>query len=89
LSAVTFAAQPTSLGNVKVKRMAFDMYTLAQINLLQPDTTGQIVGCSDCVRAVFCASSGSVTTTNIGSWVIPVTTGVFTGATFSGMQHCQ
>lgn len=84
-----YAAQPTGIGNVKAKRVAFESYTIAQLNLLQPDTTNQIIGCSDCTRSSICTSSGSVTTTSIGAWVVPIATGTFVGTTYSGLPHCQ
>jgi hypothetical protein len=60
--------------------------TLAQLNALTADTTGQLVVCTDCTRSALAISSGSV---NAGSWVIAVATGPFVGSTWSGLQHIQ
>ena len=80
------AAQPHNIGSVKAQKIVLAQYTLAQINSLTPDATGQLVLCSNCTRSTVCVSSGSV---NPGSWVIAVATGTFGGTTFSGLQHCQ
>jgi len=89
LAGVTYSAQPSGIGNVKAKRVAWESYTIAQLNLLLPDTTNQWVGCSDCIRTSVCASSGSHPTNSVGAWVVPVVTGTFTGGTYSGFPHCQ
>ena len=89
LTGVTYGAQPTSIGNVKAKRVAFESYTLAQINLLTPDTTNQLVGCTDCIRTSICTSSGSNTPNSVGAFVVPIATGTFVGATYSALPHCQ
>lgn len=81
--------QPRSLGNTKVSRLVLEPLTLAQINALQPDTTGQIVPCSDCTTSTHCVSSGAVTTTSIGAFVVFAATGAFVGANYSGMPHCK
>lgn len=60
--------------------------TLAQIDALTADTTGQLVVCSDCTRSAICISSGSVTS---GAFVVLVETGTFAGSTFSGLAHCE
>lgn len=86
----SFAAvnQPTNVGSVKASKLAIGLQTVAQLNVLAPDTTGQIVGCSDCTRSAVCISSGAASG-NVGAWVILVGTGVFVGSTWSGLQHCQ
>lgn len=88
-TAVGYAAQPNAIGNVKAKRVAWDSYTLAQINALTADTTNQWVGCSNCTRTTVCVSSGSHPSNSVGAFVIPVATGPFVGSTYSGFAHCQ
>ena|SRR5688572_3710149 len=85
LSGITWAAQPNNVGSIKASKIVLDQRTLAQINALTPDTTGQMVLCINCTRSAVCVSSG---VTN-GAWVIAVTSGTRTGATFSGFDHCQ
>lgn len=89
LAGSVYAAQPNGIGSVKAKRLAFDSYTIAQLNALLPDTTNQVVGCSDCTRAAICTSSGSHPTNSVGAWVVPIATGTFVGSTYSGLPHCQ
>ncbi len=89
LSSLVFAAQPSGIGNVKVKRISFEPYTLAAINALAPDTTGQVVMCADCTTSPLCISSGAVTGSSVGAFVILTATGSFVGSTFSGIPHCK
>lgn len=63
--------------------------TLAQLNALTPDTTGQMVFCSDCTRSAIAVSSGSHPTASVGAWVVPIATGTFVGSTWSGLPHIQ
>lgn len=77
--------QPTSVGSIKVNKLVLDTSTKAQINALTPDTTGQIVGCSDCTQSAICISTSVV----VGGWVVPVSTGTFVGSLWSGFTHCQ
>lgn len=61
------------------------MRTLAQINALTANTTGQIVGCSDCVMVGpggVCKSSG---TTAAGQWTVMQAT----AAAPTTPLHCQ
>lgn len=78
--------QPNNVGSVKASKLAIGQNTIAVLNTLIPDTTGQLIGCTDCIQSPVCISSGNV---NAGSWVILVATGVFVGSTFSGLPHCQ
>ncbi len=84
-----FCAQPTSIGNVKAKRITFDSYTIAEIDALTPDTTNQWVGCSNCTQTAVCVSSGSNTPNSVGAFVVPITTGTFVGANYSAHPHCR
>ncbi len=86
LAAASYAAQPNSIGNVKVKKIGIDVYTLAQINALQPDTTNQFVGCSDCTQTALCVSSGSILATHKGAFVVPISTAAFPAYT---TIHCR
>ncbi len=58
---------------------ALPSVTLAQLDALQPQTTGQVAFCSNCTQSYVCVSTGSTT---IGAWVPLVATGTFTAATF-------
>ncbi len=79
--------QPQSVGTIKATRILISpTKTIAQLNVLIPDATGQIIACTDCVVSSLCISSGSVVA---GSWVILVATGAFAGSTWSGFPHCQ
>jgi hypothetical protein len=86
LSSIAYAAQPHSLGSVQASKVVFTPVTLAAINVLTADATGQVVACTDCVQASLCISSGSV---NPGAFVILVGTGTFNGTTWSGLPHCR
>lgn len=77
--------QPHSLGSVELSKFVMDQKTLAQINALVPDTTGQIIGCSNCTQSAICIATSTVA----GGWVVPVSTGTFVGSLWSGFTHCQ
>ena len=83
-----YCAQPRGVGSIQASKIAFDQRTLAQINALVPDTTGQIVLCNDCTTSTVCISSGAAAS-HTGAFVILVASGPFVGATFSGLPHCQ
>ncbi len=76
VSAVT--TQPTSLGLVTA---IIESKTLAQVNTTVPLGAGQLVYCTDCVRATLCVSSGTAR----GAFTIVAATGTFVG----GLSHCQ
>lgn len=78
--------QPRAIGSVSASREVIGVQTIAQLNALTPDTTGQFLGCSDCTQSAICISSGSVSP---GQWVILTSTGTFVGTTWSGFQHCR
>lgn len=74
--------QPNNIGYSKTDN-PFQLYSLpiADITTLAPDTTGQIVHCSDCTKVPVCVSTGVVA----GAWV---SVGVSTGAT-TGFGTCK
>lgn len=80
--------QPNSLGDVKTNKQSWGHFTLVQINALTPDDTGQFVLCDDCTRSAVCVSSGA-DSGRVGAFVVPIESGTFAGATFSGHAHCQ
>lgn len=86
LVSVSFAATPFEHGSLKVSRLAFTPRTLAQIEALTADTTGQLMLCSDCTRSPLCISSGTVAP---GAWVVITGTGPYVGSTYSGLPACQ
>ena len=86
LSSVAYGAQLHSAGSIQTTKIVITPITLATINALTSDATGQIVACTDCVRSSLCISSGTV---NPGAFVILTATGTFAGSTWSGLQHCQ
>lgn len=65
---IGYCAAPHSIGNVTVSRIAFSPKTRAQMNLLTPDTTGQVIFCSDCGYSALCISSGA-DSGRIGAWL--------------------
>lgn len=75
--------QPNNIGTVSVDGIGLPSKTLAQMNALTSDTTGQMLYVSDAVQSRVCVSSGTV---NPGAWVVGVATGAFTAATY---PHCQ
>lgn len=68
-SVVGYAAQPNGLGNVKASKLGITPQTIAQINVLTPDTTGQVVTCSDCAYSALCVSTGA-DSGRIGAFVV-------------------
>lgn len=76
--------QPQNIGYVSTDG-PFGLYnrTLAQMNALQSDTTGQLLYVSDAVMSRICVSSGSFAA---GQWVVGSGTGTFSGGTY---PHCQ
>lgn len=70
LAAVAYCAvnQPNQVGDITANKVGFGKFTLAQINALTPDTTGQAVYCSDCAYATICISTGA-DTGRIGAFV--------------------
>jgi hypothetical protein len=52
---------------------ALPSYTLAQLNALTAQTTGQIVYCNNCTNSIICVSSGTVgagSFVGVSSWTI-------------------
>lgn len=85
LSGAGYGAQPTAIGNVKAKRVSFEPYTVTQMNLLQPDTTGQLIFVTDGIQSKICISTASSPSTAIGAFVVIQATAPGAGA----LQHCQ
>lgn len=85
IGTLAYAAQPRSAGSINVSKISIDTKTIAQINALTPDTTGQIVACSDCTQSTICISSS----TNRGGFVVIAGSSTFVGATWSALPHCQ
>lgn len=81
----TAVAAATKYTNLQTGTLKLTPRTLAAINALTVDSAGQLVGCSDCIRTAMCVSSGATT----GAFVVPVGTGTFVGANYSGLQHCS
>lgn len=77
--------QPRSLGNTKVSKIALDPSTLAQIDALTADTTGQIVFCPLC-KFQLCISSGS---TLPGQFITVGSTSTAALAGVTNPLHCQ
>lgn len=50
--------QPNSIGNATASKLALTQNTLAQIQALTPDVTGQMVLCTNCVESLVCVSTG-------------------------------
>lgn len=75
--------QPHNIGNVKTDGLGLPSYTVAQMNALTSDTTGQVILVSDATQSRLCISSGTV---NPGAWVVASATGVFAGASY---PHCR
>ena len=72
--------QPNNIGYVTTDNpLGLYAQTIAQIDLLQPDTTGQIVYCSNCAYATVCISTGA-NSGRIGAWVA-ISTGT--------QNHCK
>lgn len=77
--------QPTALGNASMTRAAMTSNTLAVLATLTPDTTTQLIGCTDCTQSAICVSSGVTR----GAWVVIEATGPLVGSTYSGFPKCQ
>ena len=75
-------SQPNNIGYSKTDS-PFQLYSLpvASIEALVPDTTGQILHCSDCTKVPVCVSTGVLA----GAWV---SVGVSTQAT-TAFGNCQ
>lgn len=86
---IGYAAAPNSVGSIKASKILLGQKTLAQINSLTPDDTGQFVLCADCTQSAVCISSGANTPNSVGAFVILVNTGTFAGSTFGGFGHCK
>lgn len=79
--------QPQNIGTITVDGgLGLWNQTLAQMNALIPDTTGQVIFVSDAVSSKLCVSTGAASVTNTGAWVMAVATGAFTAATY---PHCN
>lgn len=84
-----YCAQPNKIGNVSATKLAIDSKTLAQINALTPDTTNQLVVCSDC-EFVLCISTGADSLARGGFVVIGSTVPAATSLGAAGVpMHCQ
>lgn len=81
----TAYAAATKFTSLQTGTLKLTPRTLTAINALTLDSAGQLVGCSDCVRTSMCVSSGATT----GAFVVPVATGTFVGANYSGLPHCS
>lgn len=70
LAAAAYCAvnQPQSVGDITANKVGLGKFTIAQINALTPDTTGQMVYCSDCAYATICISTGA-DSGRVGAWV--------------------
>lgn len=67
---VMAADQPTNIGYVQSDGpLGLYQRTVAQINSLQPYTTGQLIYCSDCAYSIVCVSTGSHPTNSVGAYV--------------------
>lgn len=75
--------QPHNIGYVKAEsQFGLPSYTLAQMNVLVPATTGYVINVVDAVQSRICTSSGSLA----GAWVVASATGTFVGGSY---PHCQ
>lgn len=63
--------QPQSIGNATATKLALTQNTLAQIQAFTPDTTGQIVLCTNCVESALCISTGILSS----QWAVISSTG--------------
>lgn len=68
-STIVYGVQSNGLGNAATSKLSITPRTIAVINLLTPDTTGQIVTCSDCAYSALCVSTGA-DSGRIGAWVV-------------------
>ena len=83
LASVAYCLQPFNMGNVKTDGLAIPSYTLAQMNSLTSDTTGQLIFVSDALQSKVCVSSGTLAA---GAWILPTSTGVFAAGS---NDHCR
>lgn len=83
LSGIAYSGQPQNIGYSKTDN-PFQLYsiTVAAKIALAPDTTGQIIHCSDCVQTPVCVSTGVGT----GAWVAVA---VSTGSTANTFGACR
>lgn len=78
--------QPQNLGSVKADVFIPGRATLAQMNALIPDDTGQILIVTDAVNSRVCVSTGAAGLSVAGAWVVGSATGTFVGNSY---PHCQ
>lgn len=77
--------QPRNIGYAQTDSpFSIGAKTTTQLNALTPDTTGELLYCSDCTKTIVCVSSGSHPTNSVGAWVA-----ISTAAALAQMQHCQ
>jgi hypothetical protein len=76
--------QPQNIGSVAMDAAALPVKTVAQINALTSDATGQVVFCSNCLQSALCVSSGTVAP---GAWTVSSATST---AVLGGLLgHCN
>jgi hypothetical protein len=78
--------QPQNIGSVKTDVLVIPSVTLAQMNVLTPDATGQIIYVSDALQSRVCISTGAAGGSVIGAWVVAAATGTFAGIS---TPHCN
>lgn len=78
--------QPQNIGSVKADVLAIPIVTLAQMNVLTPDATGQLIYVSDAVSSKVCVSTGAAGATVIGAFVGAA---VATGSLSTTALHCN
>lgn len=87
LSVPGYCLQPWAIGNVSADKVAIAPLTLAQVNALTPDTTNQLVVCSDCDFKL-CISTGADSLATGGFVVVGSTVDAATSG--AGVPlHCQ
>lgn len=79
--------QPQNIGYVAVDGpFGLESYTLAQMNLLTPLTTGYMIHVVDALQSKICTSTAAASASAVGAWVVASATGVFIGNSY---PHCQ
>lgn len=78
--------QPQNIGSVKADVLALPIYTVATMNTLTPDATGQLIFVSDAVTSKVCVSTGAAGASVIGAFVaVSLSTGTVSATAF----HCN